>query len=437
MRKLLVALLMLMTITGCTTKEFLQIIDTMTTSTDSSADSNNQIGRKGPVTEWAIEPLDYSTISGEVVLFDDVMYIYDEFGIVNEVDTVSVKRYEDIDEAPVFLDNLGHEHQIYKAKDFEGNEYIMDDKRHVYQSTTGGYKLILDNANVYEYSVNNSGIGYTLESDNSNMFYKFFNDKSLTFGPIDSPRGVAVTDDYVWGINMDHELCAFNVHTSTLDHSFDLREMSSYYNIDTGYHWNPTYKGFQIMDSNSRYILVGDDYTQLLFDQGSMELITVCYGDNGILTEDGKIYYGSADMLVVRDIETQKDRIIASSLNPSSISVLGDDVIYWEPYDGPPDLMVNSVNDDFFNELGEQDVEFTYFLINREYENSLLVYNHEANCFRMIADSISLDVEFIDNGFKYSTSLNSEEMEWKYCYIPKNTTYTFWKEYKGIFSELK
>lgn len=54
MRKLLVALLMLMTITGCTTKEFLQIIDTMTKSTDSSADSNNQVGRKGPVTEWAM-----------------------------------------------------------------------------------------------------------------------------------------------------------------------------------------------------------------------------------------------------------------------------------------------------------------------------------------------------------------------------------------------
>ncbi len=55
----------------------------------------------------------------------------------------------------------------------------------------------------------------------------------------------------------------------------------------------------------------------------------------------------------------------------------------------------------------------------------------------MLADSISIQIELIDNGFKYSTDGYTDDIkEWKYCYVPEGSKTVFLGEverdiYKG------
>ncbi len=56
----------------------------------------------------------------------------------------------------------------------------------------------------------------------------------------------------------------------------------------------------------------------------------------------------------------------------------------------------------------------------------------------MLADSISIQIELIDNGFKYSTDGYTDDIkEWKYCYVPEGSKTVFWEKWKGIYTRVE
>ncbi len=74
------------------------------------------------------------------------------------------------------------------------------------------------------------------------MYYKHFTSDEITiYENVNGPRGIGVTDDYIWGIDSSHQLQAYDVNDSSVNYSFNLLEIADYYSLDTGIHWNPFY----------------------------------------------------------------------------------------------------------------------------------------------------------------------------------------------------
>ncbi len=432
-------------------KESSRILFEENTKLEESIKSNDEFGDnqyarnelwRVPFPKLKIQDVEFDGYPYGNVVIDNILYLYDEFGYELDygIDSNHLKVFENIKDTPKFTDISGIEHEVKETYMYDGVTYFKNSKKDIYKPDGNSYSLILSHDFLNDFRINEIGVGYNLETDlNSLFFEKFDGDEVIEINNIDSPRGLGLTRDYIWGIDENYVLKVYNLSNTDEVRSFELINIAKDYWFNLGYTYEDSYKGFVIMDSNNEYVLIGDMYTQILIDQDSMTIATVCYGDYSTLTDDGKLYYASNQLLVSRDIDTQKDHVICSNLNPWNIIVIEEDVFFWVPFDGPAPLVHVNTNVDFFKELNDKDVDVTFLMERHDYGSALQVYDHKLEKLITIVDSVFLQLEVTDSGYRYTTDLyvhGSDSYDWVYCHVPEDLDVIYWSQFKGEYSKI-